>query len=131
MHSVREKCVAHKSSRCMLMLAALVTLGYSTVISSQGPIIQMSSLMHHISTPRTGTQIICSKMPVHSCRCQFRMGCNSHIYMLGNNGHTRCAYTPTWLEVFYITIASMWLHVCQYIALICMYVHALYIWYSK
>ena len=51
MHSVREKCVDHKSSRCMLMLAAL---GYSTVISSQGPIIQMSSLMHHISTPRTG-----------------------------------------------------------------------------
>ena len=50
MHSVSKKCVDQKSSGCMQMLAALVTLGYSTVISSQ----EMTSLMHHSSTPRRG-----------------------------------------------------------------------------
>ena len=39
--------------------------------------------------------------------------------MIGNNGHTRCTYAPTWVETFYITIATTCmsvyctdLHVC-------------------
>ena len=40
--------------------------------------------------------------------------------MLGNNGHTRCAYTaPHGLKRF---IASPWLHAFQYTALTCMHV---------
>ena len=40
--------------------------------------------------------------------------------MLGNNGHTRCAYTAPHGLIRFIT--SPWLHAFQYIALTCMHV---------
>ena len=118
------------------MLAALVNIQVhvtglvtATVIPSQEPIIQMTSLMHHSCTSRAGKRNPnqCSTYNVENpssllrAFCQFiiRMGCYNHIH---NNGHTRCAYTPTWVETFYVTIATPWLHACQYIELTCMYV---------
>ena len=94
----------------MQMLAALVTLKVHvtilvtttmTVVSSQEPIIQMTALMHHFSTPRTGMRnpnqcsILCLKCQfTPPAFCQFMVYYN-HTIVLGNNGHTRRAYTPT------------------------------------
>ena len=104
-------------------MTCLVT---AAVIFSQQPMIQMTSLMHHSSTPITGMRNPnqCSTLCL---KCQFTppcllicMGCYNHIYMLGNNGHTRCASTPTWVKTFYsitvVTCMSVYctdLHVCR------------------
>ena len=133
MHSVSKKCVDHKSF--MMHANACCTCSHISTCDMLGccscnffsrPIIQMTSLMHHSSTPRTGMQSVYSTLCL---KCQFTppcllicMGCCNHIYMLGNNGHTRCAYTPFGLIRF---IASPWLHACQYIALTCMHVDVL------
>ena len=56
--------------------------------------------------------------PLYRDRCvEIQNVC--HIYMLGNNGHTRCAYTAP--HGLIRLIASPWLHACRYIALTCMY----------
>ena len=108
MHLVSKKCVdpkcfmMHANACCTCNLKSTCDmLGYYNCVSSQEPIIQMTSLMHHFSTHRTGmcNQNQCST----SClKCQFHPPafCQSiwvyynHTIMLGNNGHTRCAYTP-------------------------------------
>ena len=119
----------------MQMLAALVTLQVhvtclvtTTVVSSQEPIIQMTSLMHHFSTPRTGMRnpnqcstscLKCQFTPPAFCQFIIRMGCYNQIYMLGNNGHTRCAYTPShglkYYSIYMFACMSVYctdLHVC-------------------
>ena len=140
MYSASKKCVDHKSfmmhaNTCCTCnhISTRDMLGSATVISSQEPIIQITSLMHHSSTLRPGMRspnqyntlcLKCQFIPPSFCQFIIRMGCTNHIYMLGNNGHTRCAYTPTWVDHVYLTIASMWLHACQHIT--CQYVHVLY-----
>ena len=105
MHSVREKCVDHKSSRYMQMLAALVTLGYSTVISSQEPIIQISSLMHHISTPRTGMHNPnqCSKL---SLKCQ---GHSDLLSVHNSEGQKRVHWHIISRASFTVTTLHIWI----------------------
>ena len=128
MHSVSEKCVDHKSfmmhaNACCTCNPWLLNCNFFSRTHYSDNFTN-ASLQYSQNRNTNHLKYIMLKMPVHSCRCQSRMGYYSHIYMLGNNGHTRCAYTPTWIEVFYITIAFMWLHACQYIA--CQDVH-----YSK
>ena len=44
----------------------------------------------------------CQFTPLAFCQFIIRMGCYNNIYMLGNNGHTRCAYTPSHgLKLYY------------------------------
>ena len=131
MHSVSKKCVNHKSF--MMHANACCTCSHISTCDMLGccscnffsrPIIQMTSLMHHSSTPRTGMQSVYSTLCL---KCQFTppcllicMGCCNHIYMLGNNGLTRCAYTPTWVKTFYsisvVTCMSVYctdMHACR------------------
>ena len=133
MHSVSKKCVDHKSF--MMLAKACCTCSHISTCDMLGccscnffsrTIIQMTSLMHHSSTPITGMRNPnqCSTLflkwqftPLCLLIC---MGCCNHIYMLGNNGHTRCASTPTWVKTFYsisvVTCMSVYctdLHVCR------------------
>ena len=91
----------------------------------------LTSLMHHFSTPRAG---MCnqSRCSISCLRCQLftppqciiHIGCHNHPFVLGNNGHTRCAYTPTWVETFiWLYHLHGYMHVSILHWLACMYMY--------